>query len=220
VVPLGAAKPRKVDVAVVSATHVDLRARVGDKRFREDLYFRLARPAVALPPLRERREELPFLIDAALARVNPPRAPHLSLVVEALRRPWPGNVRELVQEVTAAARSPDLTDRPNDDERTDPLEPARVEARHLAERAGLPFAAAPTPVTLPTPVAPAAAAAPPDRDAIVAALERCRGNVSGAARALGVHRTQLRRWLARHALDPRDYGGGLGDDSGDDRDDA
>jgi DNA-binding NtrC family response regulator len=199
VVPLGAAKPRKVDVAVCSATHVDLRARVGDKRFREDLYFRLARPAVALPPLRERREELPFIIDAALARMSPPRSAHLSLVVEALLRPWPGNLRELMQEVTAAARAPDL-------------DHGRVEARHLAERAGLPFAAAPASPSLPTPTpatpsTPLTPAPTADRAAIVAALERTHGNVSGAARALGVHRTQLRRWLARFAVDPRDYGG-------------
>jgi transcriptional regulator with GAF, ATPase, and Fis domain len=214
VVPLGAAKPRKVELAICSATHVDLRARVGEKRFREDLYFRLARPAVALPPLRERREELPFIIDAALHRMNPPRTAHLSLIVEALLRPWPGNLRELMQEVTAAARSPDLVDRLNDHERTDPMEPPRVEARHLAERAGLPFAAAPSAAAQPvTPPPTAGGPAAPDRDAIVAALERSGGNVSGAARALGVHRTQLRRWLSRFSLDPRDFGApNVGDD--------
>jgi transcriptional regulator with GAF, ATPase, and Fis domain len=126
----------------------------------------------------------------------------LSLVMEALLRPWPGNLRELMMEVRAAARAPDL-------------EQGRVEARHLSERAGLPFAPAPGsfPVSGPAAAAAAASGAAPaspsapapaaDRETIVAALARAGGNVSGAARILGVHRTQLRRWLARLAIDAR-----------------
>jgi transcriptional regulator with PAS, ATPase and Fis domain len=198
VVALGAAKPRKVDVAIVSATHVDLRARVSERRFREDLYFRVARPAVALPPLRERREEIPWIVETTLQRLSPPLSAHLSLVVEALVRPWPGNLRELVTELRAAARASD---------RDQGLDQGRIEARHLAERAGLPFAPAPTPATGGEAAALRSAAAPAvDRATIVAALARAGGNVSGAARVLGVHRTQLRRWLARLAIDPRTAG--------------
>jgi transcriptional regulator with GAF, ATPase, and Fis domain len=192
VVPLGAAKPRKVDIAICTATHVDLRALVGEQRFRQDLYFRIARPAVTLPPLRTRAEEIPWIIEQALGRLSPPRSAHVSLIVTALGRPWPGNVRELIQEVTAAARAPDL-------------DGDRVESRHLAESAGQPFAVAAAAVTARPATSPSPT--PIGRDDVVAALQRESGNVSGAARALGVHRTQLRRWLERFAIDPRDYGG-------------
>jgi DNA-binding NtrC family response regulator len=170
--PLGAAKPRKIDIGLVTATHGDLRAEVANGRFRDDLYFRVGRPQVAVPALRDRPEEIPFLVERALQQLEPPRRPHVGLVEVALTRPWPGNVRELLHEVADAAR------RAGEDE--------RVKAEHLDEAAGRPLH-------------------PPDtRDPMSEAarireiLDREQGNVSRAARALGMHRTQLRRWLARN----------------------
>ncbi|HEX3764523.1 MAG TPA: sigma 54-interacting transcriptional regulator [Kofleriaceae bacterium] len=167
--PLGAARPRRVDLGIVTATHGDLRAQVAAGRFRDDLYFRLGKPVVALPALRDRLEDVAFLIECALARLAPPRRPHASLVEAALRRAWPGNVRELVREIAAAAgAAPDAE---------------RVRAEHLDARAGCPLGAALQPGD--------------DVPRIRDALARERGNVSRAARALGMHRNQLRRWLAR-----------------------
>jgi DNA-binding NtrC family response regulator len=168
--PLGAARPRRIDIGFVTATHGDLRAQVAAGRFRQDLYFRLGTPMVSLPPLRDRLEDLCFLVQHALAGLAPPRQPHASLVEAALRRPWPGNVRELLREVTeAATRAPDGE---------------RVRREHLGSRAGDMLTTAPRSVD--------------DSARIRDALAREQGNVSRAARALGMHRTQLRRWLAIH----------------------
>jgi DNA-binding NtrC family response regulator len=188
VLPLGAARPQPVDIAICSATHKDLRAEVAAGRMREDLYFRVARPEVVVPPLRARLEEVPWLIDRALRRVaaaagSDPEAlrAHPSLVEACLLRPWPGNVRELLAEISAAAQAAIDAGSP------------QVKAEHLSPTAGVGFG---------PPSAPAApeAAGPPDREAIEAALRKAGGNVSSAARALGPHRTQLRRLLSRYGI--------------------
>src|SRR4051812_137448 len=98
VLPLGASRPRKVDFALCSAASKDLRALVGSGGLREDLYFRIGRPAVMLPALRHRPEEIPALIARELARRSPVPVAHVSLVEQCLLRPWPGNVRELLAE--------------------------------------------------------------------------------------------------------------------------
>jgi transcriptional regulator with PAS, ATPase and Fis domain len=168
VVPLGATRARSIDVRIVSATHVDLRDAVAAGTFRDDLYFRLGRPAVALPPLRARPEEVPWLVAAVVGKLPA----HVSLIEAALLRPWPGNVRELVTEVADAVRTARTAGA------------TRVEASHLAEDAGQPLTRPAAAVTL-------------DDEAVSAALAKHAGNVSAAARELGVHRTQLRRFLER-----------------------
>jgi transcriptional regulator with GAF, ATPase, and Fis domain len=196
VMPLGASRARKVNLAICSATHVDLRAGVHAGRFREDLYFRLAQPGVVLPPLRARREEIPTIVEQTLAAHGGLRA-HVSFMEGALLRPWPGNVRELISTVTIAAQLGTIDD-------------DRLKLVHLGER-GLELAppapavaAAPAPASTPAP-------APPDvpidatTSAIYDALRRENGNVTRAARELQVHRNQLRRWLARHEVDPRRF---------------
>ena len=233
VLPLGASKPRKVSLRLCSATHGDLRARVGAGSFREDLFFRLARPEVALPPLRERAEEIPWLLEEELGRSAPGLGLHASLVEAALLRPWPGNVRELLREAAMAARAA-LAEGTQ-----------RVESRHLSASAGRPIsttvpgtlvararvqvpmlatpaAGSPAAMLPPPPPRPPPAASTvppldrtppadrpgkgPDRARIESELQRAQGNVAAAARALGVHRTQLRRWLQRLAIDPRRFG--------------
>jgi DNA-binding NtrC family response regulator len=196
VLPLGAAKPRRVDVAICSATHTDLRAHVTNGKFREDLYFRLSVPAVSLPALRDRREEIPWIVEHTLKRLMPDHPAHVSLVEETLLRPWPGNVRELIQEVTAAARA---VQEPG----------ARVEAGHLSERAGTAILVGTASSSQSRNVTPIPAPIPTsdiDREAIIAGLKRENGNVTRTARALGLHRTQLRRLIARHQIDPKLYG--------------
>jgi two-component system nitrogen regulation response regulator NtrX len=98
---VGGSGPIRVDVRVIAATNHDLRAAVEKGRFREDLFFRLDVVPIHLPPLRERSEDVPLLIDHALARLlqkNGLRPPRFEPgAVEALTRyPWPGNVRELL----------------------------------------------------------------------------------------------------------------------------
>ncbi|MET0343540.1 MAG: sigma 54-interacting transcriptional regulator [Polyangiales bacterium] len=180
VLPLGATKPRSVDIAVCVASHKSLRDEVGKSRFREDLYFRLGRPEVQLPPLRERLDELPWLITRELLGVDPQLAAGVGFVEACALRPWPGNVRELLLEVRRAGHAA-LQERAG-----------LVEPHHLATEAGTllvgPSADPPT-VKM--------RAKPPTDDEIVRALDENEGNVRGTARALGIHRNQLRRWLEK-----------------------
>jgi DNA-binding NtrC family response regulator len=97
---LGGTRPIPIDVRVVAGTKRDLRQLVAEGRFREDLYYRLNVLAVNLPPLRERLEDLPLLVDFFLqrffARKGEPAAPLSPGVLQALMSyRWPGNVREL-----------------------------------------------------------------------------------------------------------------------------
>jgi DNA-binding NtrC family response regulator len=97
---VGASTPRKVDVRIVACTHRDLRAEVARGTFREDLYYRLAVVEVSVPPLRERREDIPLLAAAFLeryaARFGMEEVALSPELLDALtNRAWPGNVREL-----------------------------------------------------------------------------------------------------------------------------
>jgi two-component system nitrogen regulation response regulator GlnG len=100
VVPVGAEEPGQVDLRIISATHQNLCRRVAEGEFRHDLYFRLVTFELALPPLRERREDIRELAEHfvhLLAAKNHMAEPSISrdLLVELERRPWYGNVREL-----------------------------------------------------------------------------------------------------------------------------
>ncbi|MHC4416396.1 MAG: sigma-54-dependent transcriptional regulator [Planctomycetota bacterium] len=104
VVRLGSNETRKTDVRFVSATNRDLRALAADGRFREDLYFRVRGAQIPVPPLRERREDIPLLVNHALGRY----ASGLGRSIPSISQPammrlvaysWPGNVRELLNVV-------------------------------------------------------------------------------------------------------------------------
>jgi two-component system response regulator HydG len=98
---VGADGSRSVEVRVIAATHQDLEARVKEGRFRADLFYRLNVVSLRVPPLRERGEDIPMLVEhfIAQARARNPRSPVTGLapevVAELARMPWPGNVREL-----------------------------------------------------------------------------------------------------------------------------
>ncbi|HEX6244651.1 MAG TPA: sigma 54-interacting transcriptional regulator, partial [Polyangiales bacterium] len=188
VLQLGASKPRKVEIQVCVASHKSLRDEVAQGRFREDLYFRVGRPEVYVPPLRERLDEVPWLVQRELTAIsnNNPSLPEKAVLrgtvnfIEAIAlRAWPGNVRELLREVRRAAHQA--------------LEAStvHVDAVHLAEDAGRGFVAPAS-----ESAAPPKALLPSDAE-IERALAENGNNVRGTARALGVHRNQLRRWLAR-----------------------
>ena len=190
---LGCDRTEKVDVRIVAATHCDLRQLAKQGRFREDLYFRLKVLDLTLPPLRERRGDVPLLAHHFLRRFwrrpgeTPRWTPRAERALET--HPYPGNVRELAHAVERAcllARGPDLD--------LDLLPP---------EMAGEASGPAPEPAfsALTSEVLNEA------RDASVAAVEQrflvelmksCGGNVSRAAREAGLHRTYLQKLLARH----------------------
>lgn len=102
--PVGAERERKVDVRIVTATHRDLAAMVKAKTFREDLLYRLAIITIAIPPLRERRDDIPMLVEHLL-RKHAKGAP-VRIAAAAMERlvaySWPGNVRQLENEIRRA----------------------------------------------------------------------------------------------------------------------
>jgi DNA-binding NtrC family response regulator len=98
--PVGATHATRVDVRVIAATHRDLLASARDGRFREDLYYRLRRVVLRVPPLRERLEDVPLLVEQIRRQVNQRHRLAIEPLAPALLRhlaahPWPGNVREL-----------------------------------------------------------------------------------------------------------------------------
>jgi transcriptional regulator with GAF, ATPase, and Fis domain len=183
VMPLGAAKPRPVSLRVVAATLRDLRGEVQAGKFRDDLYFRVGRPEVRLPALRERLEDIAWLVAEAAKSSGLP--PHPSLVEVCLLRPWPGNVRELMGEVGRAAHL--ATEAARKVVRAEDLDGSAGRLLVPGEMATLaPGSVRPKPATL------------PDHTVIMGALRDENGNVTRAARRLGLHRNQLRRYVAKH----------------------
>ena len=202
VTPLGGTRPVKVDLRVVCATHRDLEAQVAAGQFRADLYARLSGHTFAIPPLRERREDLGLLTAALLRGIAPDQAVQFEPeAVRALcRYDWPLNVRELEKCLASAvvlARGGAIG--------VEQLPPA------LGADGATGGAAAST--------APEASGArdteidpdPPKlgrverREQLVALLQTHRGNVSAVARAMGKARSQVQRWLHDYGLDPEQY---------------
>lgn len=191
VLPLGATRPQHIDFQICSATHKDLRQEVIQGAFRRDLYFRIGRPQVVLPPLRQRVEEIPWLIHHVLGTAQDDGETcevHVSFVETCMMRYWPGNVRELLTEVRAALFEASSQSR------------KRLSKTHLSPQAGMDF----TPEESGEEI-PSTASSTPNCTVIEAALRKNAGNISATARFLGIHRTQLRRWITRYKLNPDDF---------------
>ncbi len=186
--PVGATTAKRVNVRVCAATNMNLRQRVDAGAFRRDLFYRLAQVEVRLPLLRERREEIPFLIDSVL-RELPVRQAHASFVEAALLRPWPGNVRELLSQVKHSATQAHAAGSD------------RLRAEHLDAEAGYPTDRAMAEATAATGTKSAAIS----KEEIEKALQVHGGNVSATARALGIkHKTALYRLMAKHGISGSD----------------
>ncbi|MCI1192639.1 sigma-54-dependent Fis family transcriptional regulator [Calidifontimicrobium sp. SYSU G02091] len=209
VTPLGSTKSIGVDVAIICATHRNLREMIAAHTFREDLYYRLNGLAVRLPPLRE-RTDLMALARRILERESPQRplqlSPEVVRLFQAYR--WPGNVRQLFNVLRTAAvmaaGQPTITVEHLSDDFLD-------DARAAAAQAGDEFPAAPAvaapPVPPPRPVpppAPTLPAAPPvagrsleeiEIETIRLTLEAVGGNISEASKRLGISRNTIYRKL-------------------------
>ena len=187
VTPLGADRPQAVDVRIVSATNLEEASLFDPAVFRPDLLFRLNTIVIRVPPLRERRADIPCLLrhylahyEAQYARPARPLSPRALAALPDWH--WPGNVRSL---------------------------------RHACERAvilaaGADYEIADFGLHAPAPAPVDASAAPPapddgtlgdlERGAIAAALAQAKGNISAAARRLGLSRAALYRKLEKHGL--------------------
>ena len=182
VVPLGATTGPRMELGLVAASHRELRTAVKERRFRDDLFQRLARHTVGLPPLRERRVDLARLVQREIAATGPV-APHPRLIEACCLRPWPGNIRELRAALRRAAAIAVAEGRST--VRSDDLDPTAGKAVTLTGE---------TAVDRPLPSAEL------DKDAVIQALARANGVVSVASRILGVHRTQLYRLMSKHGI--------------------
>jgi two-component system nitrogen regulation response regulator NtrX len=190
---VGGGEPIAIDVRTISATNKDLRAEVAAGRFREDLFFRLLVIPLHLPPLRERREDIPLLVAHFLATnrirdgLRPPRL--TPAAIQALERhSWPGNVRELANIV----------------ERLTILHPgAEVGVSEIrAVLLGAAPASAPQPGYSDEDDRPLADRMDDyERQLIVGALRAGEGNVADAARRLHTDRANLYRRMRRLGID-------------------
>jgi hydrogenase-4 transcriptional activator len=200
--PLGEQRPIKVDVRIIAATNTDLEDMVAQGRFREDLYYRLNVIRLRVPPLRERRSEIPTIVNyyvnhysAKFGRKDiqiTPQAVDLLMVSD-----WPGNVRQLCNEIQrTVARSEDG---------------AIIKPEHLSpelKRTSSPTTPSTTASIATIPAANvqsaggtlADALAEVERRMISDALRRHNGNISRAARELGLTRRGLYLKLERHEL--------------------
>ena len=185
--PVGSSRSITVDVRIISATNKDLRELIEAKRFREDLYYRLAVLPLALPPLRQRRDDIPLLVHHFLQRSSTRHDKAVrALTDEAMevltKAPWPGNVRELehvIERAVVMASGPTLklTDLGRDWATVEPapgrdLRTIARTATHTAERAR-----------------------------IVEALRQASGKRAQAARALNISRASLYNKLRLYEID-------------------
>ena len=190
---VGGSEEVRVDVRVIASTNSDLASAVHSGRFRDDLYYRLNVVNIRIPPLRERREDIPLLARHFVARIGREIGKDVDDVSDgALRRlmdhDWPGNVRELenaVERALVTCRNPALTE---DDFAF--LEHGRGPHAAWTVPANLPFAEI-------------------QKQAVAATLRRTRGNVKEAASSLGIDRSTLYDWIRkyripRHATDAHD----------------
>ena len=185
---VGSNSYEKIDVRVVAATNRDLRAEVGKKNFREDLYYRLAVIRVSVPPLRERGSDIPLLVNHFINSFSP--AERLNCLPEDMariqRHSWPGNVRELRNAIERACL---LSNGPNiniDDGLQDDAAPA------LGIRTDLPFKEAKGQLVEMF-----------EREYIEDLMRRHKMNLSAAAREAQIDRKHLRELIRKYGLDPR-----------------
>ncbi|WP_235580849.1 sigma 54-interacting transcriptional regulator [Pseudorhodoferax sp. Leaf265] len=195
--PLGANRLLRLDVRVIAASSFDLGQRVAEGRFRADLYYRLAVLALRLPPLRERLDDLPLLVEHLLEDIGARMGQAVDIDAHGLallqQHDWPGNVRELRNTLERALLQSD----------TPHLSAAHVAASLPAPKPG----AMPLPTERPVAATTDAAVQPladalltAERLAISAALEAHGGSKVAAARALGISRAALYQKLSAHRM--------------------
>ncbi len=192
---LGATDEHRVDVRVFAATHVDLKAAVAEGRFREDLYYRLNILQVSVPPLRERREDIPMLATTFIVREGGARFDGFTheALAALLRYDWPGNVRELEN---AVARAVAVSDGPRIDLVSLPDEVAAAAAWSGRSE----FSAS---LTYREVVELARDRA--SREYLVALMHEFEGSVTRAAERAGVERESLHRLMRRFGVRSEDY---------------
>ena len=185
---VGATGPVKVNVRIISATHRNLKALVDSGTFREDLYYRLAVVPIKLPPLRERREDIPLFVEEFFERLKLKHGRTIefpsSLIRHFVDYHWPGNIRELenvVERIVLLGRSHQVT-----------MEDLPEQLRHVSASAPLPEHERET---------EASSLEAVERRLIIQALQRFNWNQSQAARHLDVSRKTLMYRIAKYGIE-------------------
>jgi len=182
--PVGATRSASIDVRVVAATNADLDKAVAEGRFRQDLFYRLSVIVIRLPPLRERREDIPLLIEQFLRNACARTGRQVTLSPEAQERlmahRWPGNVRELentIERLVVFSRGGHIE--------ADDLPPSLTNTPSLDDRL---FLGLPTLEEV-------------ERRYLLHVLHAVGGNRSRAAEAMGIDRRTLYRMAERFGID-------------------
>lgn len=222
--PVGSKRPVKVDVRIISATNRDLAEEVKAGRFREDLFYRLNVYPIHCPPLRERAEDIPALIDHFIARYNAEERRDLrgvrhEVLAVLMRQAWPGNIRQLEN---AVFRAVVLAENPYLSAGDFPL--LAQEFRDAGIDLGPPLVEPDVPAPAPAATAPSETDAAVEgelpvtifdregnlrtleaieRDLIQLAIDTYEGRMTEVARRLGMGRSTLYRKLRDHGLDVR-----------------
>ena len=203
---VGGAKMIEVDVRIVAATNRDLGVEVNRGRFREDLYYRLAVARVHVPPLRDRKDDLPLLIDHILATT--PGGETAQIAQETIdlmtKHDWPGNVRELrnvIERAVLLAESPDSEDSlrraPLPSPRSEPSITVTPSQTATSSDASM---TVPVDVGIPFKNAKQNVISEFERRYISRLLAQHDGNISAAARAAGIDRMSIHKMLHRLGL--------------------
>jgi len=184
---VGSDKTRRVDVRIIAATSRDLEALVSEGRFREDLYYRLNVIPIFLPPLRERNEDIPILIEHFLERFNKENNRHVTIdrgAMQALiNHDWPGNVRELentIERLVIMSRKDRIT--------ASDL-PLSITVRRYKD----------SPITITHP----ATLKEVEKAHIISALKETGGVQARAARLLGITERQIGYKIRKYGIDVR-----------------
>jgi DNA-binding NtrC family response regulator len=196
--PVGSPHWRKADIRIIAATHRNLKKEIAAGRFREDLYYRLNVVPIHLPPLRERKEDIPLLIDHFLQMIDAPGLDLSSIRSALLNYDWPGNVRELRHAVEriAAMRTesapelllPTALQNHLAASNLDRLSESIEDAAELPEFSRLPSS-------------PVISIRESEKQAIQAALAAAMGDRSKAAGILRIGRTTLYRKMKQYGID-------------------
>ena len=190
--PLGSNKTERVDVRIIAATNRDLMEMMHRREFREDLFFRINVIRLSIPPLRERREDIPLLLDHFIERINLKQSKQIKKVSSSALKTlfdydFPGNVRELeniIEHATILTKG------------------IEIQSRHLPSYLARRHEPSPATATLPE-GEDMSVLDNVERDLIVRALERHRGRTAAAAKELGVHRSTLWRKIKRYGIATR-----------------
>jgi len=188
---MGSQRPIEVDTRVIASTSAKMEKPINQGSFRADLYYRLSTFAITIPPLRERRNDIPFVVDRIIKRLSRQLGYSLTLgegVNDVLKRyPWPGNVREIEATLGRLALQVGTT--------------GLIEIKHLPESIRYVNHLSADEQALPT----FQSLDDLERETILRTAELCRGNMMQMSHVLGISRTTLWRRLKTYQIDPQDY---------------